>query len=448
MRDLLLVTIVAAALPWMLRRPAVGVFFWVAFGLLNPHRLTWGFAYNLPFAQIIAITTVLGVLFSGEPRRFKGGAAAWVLLLFLAWTLVTTTTALVPDRAQGMLERVLKIQFGTFLALLVLYKREHVIALVWVVVLSIGYYAVKGGAFTLATLGRYRVWGPAESYIAENNALALATIITIPLWVYLLTQTKKAWLRYAIIACIALSVATVFGSQSRGGFVAILALLVFLWFKSRRKVLIGVATVATFALMVPFMPQAWRDRMQSIQDYQVEASANARIETWTMLFNLVLDRPVVGGGFEPYQRWIFELYNPTFDGTYSAHSIYFQVLGEHGFPGLMLFLLFWLLVWLKCSKVVHLSKGVEGRQWAYSLAQMIKVSIVGYLVGGTFLNLAYWDMPYYLFVAIAVTYACLKSPVGSTTGPASSAAATRAAQPGAALQTNSSLARSSDAARS
>ena len=50
-----------------------------------------------------------------------------------------------------------------------------------------------------------------------------------------------------------------------------------------------------------------------------------------------------------------------------------------------------------------MSRGDPEEHWAYWLAQMVKVSIVAYLVGGAFQNLAYWDVPYYLFVAIAVT---------------------------------------------
>ncbi len=127
---------------------------------MNPHRLTWGAAYDFPFGQVVAAVTLVGLLFSREPIRFKGGAPAVVLLLFVAWTCVTTLFALVPLAAEQMLERSLKIQLFTFLALLTLYSRKHVLALIWILVLSIGYYGVKGGAFTIASGGQYHVWGP------------------------------------------------------------------------------------------------------------------------------------------------------------------------------------------------------------------------------------------------------------------------------------------------
>ena len=109
-----------------------------------------------------------------------------------------------------------------------------------------------------------------------------------------------------------------------------------------------------------------------------------------------------GGGFEPYAKSTYEKYSPGYDRVLAAHSIYFQVLGEHGFIALGLFLLFWALVWRMCSQVAALARDRPDTGWAYWLAQMIKVSMVAYLVGGAFLNLAYWDAPYYLFVAVAV----------------------------------------------
>jgi probable O-glycosylation ligase (exosortase A-associated) len=191
----------------------------------------------------------------------------------------------------------------------------------------------------------------------------------------------------------------------------------FLWFKSKRKLKVGFALLVAAVALVILMPDEWVERTSTIANPRAEASANSRIETWKMLWNLAIDRPFSGGGFETYQRRIFQKYNPGYESTHAAHSIYFQVLGEHGFVALGLFLLFWALVWRMCSQVVEAARSLAELQWAYWLAQMIKVSLVAYLVGGAFQNLAYWDMPYYLFVAIAVTRVIVRQP-----GPISSQA--------------------------
>lgn len=410
MRDALLVAFMAVAVPLMAWRPTWGALAWVWWGVMNPHRLAWGFAMSIPFAWIIGIATVIGAVFSKEPKRLKGGAATFVLLLFIAYMLFTSFFALVPDRAWPMFERTVKVQIGTLMALILLYKREHVLALIWILALSIGFYAIKGGIFTIATLGQYRVWGPEDSFIADNNAFALATVMSMPLWAYLYTQYgHRVFVRLGIASAFALSAVSAIGSHSRGAVVAIVAMGALLWLKSRHKLALGLILVVGAIAALSLMPQEWDQRISTITDPRAEQSANSRIETWTMLWNLAVDRPITGGGFEAYQRWIFEKYNPSYRGTHAAHSIYFQVLGEHGFVAMSLFLLFWALVWRMSNQIVREASRDPDLHWAFWLGQMLKVSIIAYLVGGAFQNLAYWDMPYYLFVAAAVTRYVLRT---------------------------------------
>lgn len=410
MRDLLLVSLFVLALPLAVWRPSWGALGWAWFGIFNPHRYAWGFATTLPFATAIFTATAIGALFSSEPKRLKGGAATAVLLIFICYMVATTFLALLPDKAWPTLERTLKIQLGTLLVLTILYRKDHVIALMWVIAGSIGFYAIKGGLFTILTLGAHRVWGPDASYISDNNAFALATIISIPIWAFLYTQYReRTWIKLGIIAAIGLSTVSAIGSHSRGAVLAIIAMAAFMWLKSRLKLALGALIVIATIGVVSFMPEQWAERIETITNPRADESANSRLETWTMLLNLANDRPLTGGGFDAYSDSIYEKYNPSYRGTrYAAHSIYFQVLGEHGWLAFSLFLIFWALVWRMCSQIARSSKGRSEYHWAYWLAQMIKVSIVAYLVGGAFLNLAYWDVPYYLFVAAAITRSVLK----------------------------------------
>ena len=157
--------------------------------------------------------------------------------------------------------------------------------------------------------------------------------------------------------------------------------------------------------------------MNTISTYEQDSSAIGRLSTWTMLTNLALDRPLVGGGFEPYTDEVFRRYLPEYGRTHSAHSIWFQVLGEHGFVGLGLFLTFWLLTWRLSRRIIKHTNDDPETKWAHALAKMVQVSLVGYFVGGTFLNLAYWDMPYFLMIALVVTWHVLRNQTSSLTDP-------------------------------
>ena len=138
--------------------------------------------------------------------------------------------------------------------------------------------------------------------------------------------------------------------------------------------------------------------------YEQDESAMGRIQAWHTAFNLAMDRFPVGGGLEWANAETYARYAPgELTVAYVAHSIYFQVLGGVGFDRARTFLLFWVLVWRQCTWVRRLSRRRPDLEWAFSLASMIQVGLVGYAVGGAFLDLAFWDLPYYLFAAAAVT---------------------------------------------
>ncbi len=403
MRDIVLVMFLFGSVPFILWRPTVGVFLWIWVSVMNPHRLTWDFAFDLPFAQVIAVATLVGMVFSREPNRLPVTPVTVVLFMMVLWMNVTTFFAIDMSLSLPMWERVMKILFMVFVALYLLHSRQHVEWLIWILAGSVAFYGIKGGLFTLREGGEFRVWGPEGSFIVDNNALALALVMTIPLLRYLHLQATNRLVRWGLVGSMVLCGLSALGSQSRGALLAISAMLVVLWLKSRHKVITGLVLVLLVPVAIGFMPEKWEDRMRSIQNYKQDSSAMGRINAWTMAFNVAQDRPLVGGGFEMRSPSVYARYAPDPTVVRSAHSIYFQVLGEHGFVGLALFLLLWTLVWRDSSWIFRQSQSRKELHWASDLALMVQVSLIGYAVGGAFLDLAYYDVPYNLLTAVVLT---------------------------------------------
>jgi probable O-glycosylation ligase (exosortase A-associated) len=403
MRDIVLTMFVFGAVPFILRWPTIGVFMWAWISVMNPHRLTWGFAYDFRYGYFVALATLAGIFFSKQPRHLPITPVTIVLALMCLQMNVSTIFAIDISLSLEMWKQVMKIQFMVFVTLYLLHSKQHVQWLIWILAGSVAFYGIKGGIFTITHGGEYRVWGPAGSFIEENNALALMTIMTIPLLYYLLLQAKNGWVRFALFAAMVLCGFSALGSHSRGGFVAIGAMVLFLWWKSRSKVLTGLVLVVLVPVAFMFMPEKWHERMQTIENYEQDESAMGRFNAWALARNVAADRPLVGGGFEMYSRSLYNRYAPDPTVVRSAHSIYYQMLGEHGYPGLLLFLLLWILVWRDASWIIRYSRDRKDLQWASDLARMIQVSFVGYFVGGAFLNLAYYDVPYDLLIAMVLT---------------------------------------------
>lgn len=439
LRDLLLFGIFATVMPMALLHPYIGALMWVVFGLMNPHRLTFGPAYNFPFSMVIALMTFAGIMLTRDHRQVKGSVAGVVLIVFAAWMTLTTLNALTPAAAWPMWSRVMKVFVMTFVLLLLLHTKRQIDLLMAAMLFSVGFYGAKGGVFTLLTGGQGTVWGPEDSVIQTNNALGVANVMIIPLLVHYYQQTQKRWARAGLVLVILLCAASILGSYSRGAVLALAAMSAVLWARSSYKALIFAVVLAIGVLMIPFMPERWTERMQTIQTYQTESSAMSRIYAWKTAWNIAVDR-FLGGGFEYPSKEVTAKYSP---GPYVsvAHSIYFQALGEHGFVGLALFLLFWWLVWRECASVRARARDRPELGWAFSLMSMTQASLVGYAVGGAFLNLAFWDMPYYLYAAIMVT----RHVVERTLADASTAAPEKAGLP--AHELSPALARAASSRR-
>jgi len=400
MRDIVLTAFIFGAIPFILAKPWVGMLMWNWIALMNPHRLTWGFAYNMPFAQAVGLATLLGVVLSREPKRFPVNAVTVTLLLFVAWTCVTTLFALNLNEAIPQLQKVLKIQGGVLLGILVLQSRERIQALVWVMVLSIGFYGVKGGIFTLTTGGGQQVLGPTGSFIEGNTEIGLALVMFLPLMRYLQLTTERKWMRWGLVGAMLLTGAAALGTQSRGAFLATGAMVGFLWLKSDRKLVPGIVILIAAALTLAFMPETWWAKMRTTLEYEQDASAMGRISAWKFAWSLALHRPLVGGGFETFTPDLFQIYAPTPDLVQDAHSIYFEVLGEHGFVGLALFLALAVATWRAASRLIRLAQD-PAHVWARHLGTSAQVSLIGYWTGGAFLGLAYYDA-YYLVASVLV----------------------------------------------
>lgn len=408
MRDIALSLVFLAVLPFAVRFTWVAVLLWTWISIMNPHRLAFGFAATAPFAAVAAGAALLSLAFNRDRLRLPWKPVVMALVLFTLWMCITTLFAVNPEQSWLQLNKVLKIQLMTLIGMIALRERKHIDWFVWINVLSIGFYGLKGGIFTLATGGESRVWGPPGGFIEGNNEVALALVVALPLMNYLRLVDARRWVRAGLLLLMVLCVIAAVGTQSRGAFLALLAMGFMLWTRSHNKLITGTAVVLIAFTVIAFMPEAWEQRMRTIQSYELDTSAMGRINAWWTTFNLANSR-LTGGGFEIYTPEIFGRYAPDPSNIKVAHSIYFSVLGEHGYIGLFLFLMVWLLA-LRLSRQIRLEALKQPpQQWAHDLAVMCLVSLVGYAVGGAFLSLAYFDLPYNIVVILVVTMGWLQA---------------------------------------
>ncbi|MFL6707129.1 MAG: putative O-glycosylation ligase, exosortase A system-associated [Massilia sp.] len=403
MRDIVITLLVFGSLPYIFKRPWFGVVMWIWISVMNPHRLSYGFAYSFPFAAVIAAVTIIGLVVTKDDKRMPKSAIVWVIVAFAAHMGLTTLTAFYPATSFELYVRIVKTLLMVLVAMMLIKTREQIVIVVSTLVGSLAYYGVKGGLFTVLTGGSFIVWGPEGSYIEGNNEIALAFITIIPMMYFLFQVATNKWVKRGLLVSMVFCGMAALGSYSRGALVGIAAMLLYFWWKSPKKVLMGAVLLALIPIGVLFMPAKWTQRMDTINTYQQDASAMGRINAWGMAKNLALDRPLVGGGFDIWTQPIFRIYGPIPEDVHAAHSIYFQVLGEHGFPGLILYLLLGILTVRRCSWLIKVTAKRDDLRWAGQLGMMVQVSLLGFGVGGAFLSLVYYDVPYYLIAIVVCT---------------------------------------------
>lgn len=402
MRDLFLLLIWVGFAGLGLVAPfAAGLgYIWVDF--LAPQRIGFGLIAELPISMAIGALTLLlyFALDRRDPPRISGTLI--LLAMFGTWVTLTTTWAVVPEHAWVKWDRAVKmIGFAVLLPFL-FRTRPQIEAMVLTMAVSISgtvlSFAVKaaisGGGYGIQ-LGLFQE----NSLLGEGSTLAATALATVPIALaFARGSTILPWRR--VSACLAYgyaaaAVITALGTYTRTGLVALIALTALLWWGSRRKVWFGLLIAALVATGLSTSSERWTTRMSTITEYGSEGSALGRIGVWRWTLGFVAENPL-GGGFDAYRinravvpvegqpGQVLEIRSKAF------HSNYFEVLGEHGIPGLALYLA------LLAAMFLNLRAAARAGGWVARLAGGIRQGALVYMISGLFIGIAFQPFLYYL----------------------------------------------------
>src|SRR5579864_3683503 len=384
MRDFLVVAIVLGSVPLILVRPQVGIILWFWLAMMNPHREAWGYAREFRVALVVGCATLVAWLLSRERKLPPNLPIVYALAGFTFWLSLAALFAIHPDVSVPKWEEIMKVLLMTFVTMCIVQTRDRINQVVWTIVLSLGFYGVKGGIFSILTGGNYRVWGPENSFIGDNNSLGLALIMLLPLIQYLRVNNTAQWIRLGLMGGMGLSIIAILGTYSRGALIGLTMTLGFLLMKARYRALTFLVSGAVLGLTLVMLPSDWYVRMGTIENAEQDASVQGRFDAWTFAYKLALDHPFLGGGqaISGNDDALFRHYVPTAPAARAPHSIYFEVLGETGFVGLGFFLALLVISYLSARNIIRSTRGHPELAWAGSLAAMLQVSIVAYAITG------------------------------------------------------------------
>lgn len=415
MRDLLILAIIVGSVPICFFRPYFGVLMWTWIAYFSPHRYAFSpTVYYFPVAEAIALPTLAGMVFSRDMNR-RIFTREMVTTLFLwGWLGITLIYAAYEpafaahiDAGKFMLGRISKILLMVFVMALLVNSHKKLKYLYFVTALSFGFLAIKGALFGWRTGGSSRVWGPPDSFITDNNDMALALNMSLPILFFLAQDTESRIVRIVLRVLFVAGIICVVLTYSRGGLLGLATVLAIIAAKSKKKLIAGVMAVACVVLVLNFAPQKWMTRMQTISEGTKDETAHERVIAWGFAWNLVKDYPITGGGLEAFPDVaLFQAYTPErLPNGYqasSAHSIYFQVLGEAGLVGLALFLLLLAFALASTRRIRKLSRRIPALNWMTPYSNMIETGLLGFMVSGAFLSRPYFDFFFQFIASVAI----------------------------------------------
>jgi putative inorganic carbon (hco3(-)) transporter len=411
MRDYVLTAFIFAILPVCFFRPWLGIIAWYWFGIMNPHRNTWSFAYTMPFAMLIGGATLIGgFLLARDRRPIPWSREIMIMLLLMAYFTFTTLFAWAPTNAWAQWEKVFKIVLMTVVATMFIYGYERIRTLMWTIVICIGFYGVKGFFFVLRSGGAERVQGPDGSFLEGNTFIGLAFMMVLPLMVFMARSEQRTWLKRILYMMAALTVVSTIFTYSRGAYLGLVVVLPLIFLNAQRKMVAASILIPAVLIGPLVLPDSIFQRADKIENYETDGSANQRLQSWTVAWNLAKDYPLTGAGFEfeysPNEaRWLSygsDKYKWALQHSSAAHSIYFQILGQHGYVALLLFLALLFGTLKNLSQIKRAALTNTHTTWVTGYASGLQVGLVGYMTSGAFLNSAYFDLAWLYYALTAI----------------------------------------------
>jgi probable O-glycosylation ligase (exosortase A-associated) len=403
-------------------------------GISTPFVMTLGYVWVDTFQPQSVAYFILNEL----PVAFIMGAAAvltWLLLdrrspppLMLVtvcmiglaiWMTASLLWAEIPDRAWVKWDWAFKTMvFAAFIPL-VIRSRVQIEAFAQTYVFSLAANFVPFGIKVLLSGGGYGQnlgLQAGNSGLAEGGYLSTVCLMAVPMALFLGKHGKlvpRLPLMHLAYGCVAiLAVVTAIGTYERSALIGMVVLGFYMFIRSRRKLLFGSLIAVAAIVVIVLAAKSWEARISTIDQYNKEGSALTRLLMWQWTLGFAASHPF-GGGFDAYGTSVImmppdDLHPGGYVQTGRAyHSIYFEVLGDLGYPGLILFLT---IIGSSLFNLIRLSRKcrkLPDLVWVADMSDAVQSGMLVFLTSGAFVGLAF-QPPFWYFVAMGV---CLRAHV-------------------------------------
>ncbi len=409
--DLLWVFIIGLFVLFGFSRPFIALSGVLFVDILRPQDLSFNFLANKPIALFVTLFFFMSLIINWKKWNIPSFKTHPILLVsFIVWITLTTMQAEFPASAWYKHDYAYKtILFALFVPFVLKEKAQYEFA-ISIIIFAAAFYFITAGmttVFETTYYGRRLIHTRVgDTMMTESSTLAMTAVMILPLIYFLIKEISFAkkipFLKTLMwLTCFA-ALMTIIGSHARTGVVGLGILGLIVIYKSKHKLKLSLAVLIIGIFSLSFASSSWKDRMLTITESQTESSALGRIVVWRWTLDYVADRPVFGGGFMSYQANAGQLREFNDDGPEidykessgkAFHNIYIEVLGEHGYVGLFIFLLILYHTWNQNNFVYKNSSS----DWFKLAAKSNNISLLVFCSCGMFIGVAFSPWAYLFF---------------------------------------------------
>ena len=369
---------------------------------------------QIPVAMIMGAASVGSYLAFDRRDPPRLTMAGLIPALMAVWCTLTMVWAVAPDLGWVKWDWAFKsLIFAAFLPL-VIRSRVQIEAMAQVYLFALAGNFIPFGIKTMISGGGYGAnlgLSSGNAGLGEGGQLSTFCLMAVPIAHYLMKHGQLIPRNFvtsiAYMGIILLAIVTAIGTYERSALIGLGVLSIYMFMRTKQKVLFGIVMAVGAAALIYTSSDIFAKRMSTIGTYQSDSSAQVRLLVWRWTFEFSLTHPL-GGGFNSYAVNIIEL-----PGTEDSpggvtehgrafHSIYFEMLGEQGWPGIAMF---GLAAGGTILQLRRLSKRVRNKPhlaWCGGLSDALQSGIAVFMTAGAFVGIAFQPMFWY-FVALGVS---------------------------------------------
>lgn len=412
MRSLFFLVLLGVLIPASFAGVEYAMLIWGWTTFMSPASYLYGIGATFEYGKIFAIISIILFFFSGNATKIRFNGMTLAFVIFAAHVSISTLLSdSDPEIVNDIWFRLMKVLAFAALIPYVFDTHARIHALVLIMVMGLGFHGVDEGLKFLATGGSHHIFGPMKSSFRDNNHFAAAMLMTFPFAIYAARHSDVKAIRYGFSVAAFLILVAVIGTFSRGGMVGLGAIGIWFLLSQRKKFAGLVSSIIVTITLFSVAPDEWFDRADTLSTTSEDGSFMGRVTAWKVSTVAAMDNPIFGTGSHGIQSqniWFtyaadvhkldfidsapIDPYNPR-----AAHSIYFEILGDLGFVGLMLFLGMGAYCWSLLRDLKKQTKDLPEFKWMFDLAIAIQGSLVAFYVSGGAVSIAYFDLLYVLF---------------------------------------------------